>query len=911
MLRSVVLLFVALLFAPAFAAEPSIALPAGVTRVTEVEGIAEYGLPNGLQILLVPDASKPTTTVNVTYHVGSRMESYGETGMAHLLEHLMFKGSPKHPNPWGEFTQRGLQANGSTSFDRTNYFASFAANPETLKWYLGWQADAMVNSFIARKDLDTEMTVVRNEMERGENNPQNVLMQTDLAALFHWHNYGKPTIGARSDVENVDIPRLQAFYRRYYQPDNATLIVSGAFDPGRTLQWIADAFAPIAKPTRVLPTIYTLEPVQDGERSFYVRRVGGVPLLLAGYHVPAAADPDYAPMEAIALILGDEPAGRLYKRLVQKQLAASVYGFAWDLHDPGVAMFGAQLAPGQDLDAARAALLDTVQSFATEPVTEEELKRAQAKWVNDWNRSFTDPQKVGVALSGAVGQGDWRLFFLLRDRVRALKLADVQRVATQYLLTSNRAVGAYVPTESPKRAPPLGRPDVEAMLKGYHGDPGVAQAAAFVATPKNIEAHTERSRLASGMQVALLPKGTRGGAVHARLTLHYGSVDSLKGSGEVPEFTAALLDRGTSKMSRQQIADRFAELQAEVGFEGSGQNVTASIVTVRDKLPEVIALVGELLRDSTFPADALEEVRAQTLSSIEAQRKEPGPLVDNALDRHGDPYPLGDIRHARSFDEIEADVKAATLAQVKAFHDRFYGASYAEFGASGDMDANAVRQALAAAFGDWRSRETFTRAPQPLVPVAPEEFVIRTPDKQNATMMVREALPLNDLSPDYPTFTLANRLLGQGGNSRLWLRVREHEGLSYDIRSGVEWNQHEPNSMWQASAIFAPQNRAKVEAGFRDEVAQALQKGFTAGELEEARKGLLSARTLARSQDANLAAALAGNLFLDRTFMLSQQVDEAIARATLGEVNDALRKYLKPEQFVLGFGGDFKQKTQP
>jgi len=911
MLRSVVLLVVALLIAPAFAAEPPITLPAGVTRVTEAEGITEYDLANGLRILLVPDASKPTTTVNVTYHVGSRMESYGETGMAHLLEHMMFKGSPKHPNPWGEFTQRGLQANGSTSFDRTNYFASFAANPETLKWYLGWQADAMVNSFIARKDLDTEMTVVRNEMERGENNPQNVLMQTDLAALFHWHNYGKPTIGARSDVENVDIPRLQAFYRRYYQPDNATLIVSGAFDPGQTLQWIAAAFAPVPKPTRVLPTIYTLEPVQDGERSFYVRRVGGVPLLLAGYHVPAAADPDYAPMEAIALILGDEPAGRLYKRLVQKQLAASVYGFAWDLHDPGVAMFGAQLAPGQDLEAARQALVDTVQSFAAEPVTQEELTRAQAKWINDWNRSFTDPQKVGVALSGAVGAGDWRLFFVLRDRVRALKLADVQRVATQYLLTSNRAVGAYVPTESPRRAPALGRPDVAAMVKGYRGDPGVAQAAAFVATPKNIEAHTERSRLASGMQVALLPKPTRGGAVHARLTLHYGSVSTLMGSGEVPEFTAALLDRGTSKMSRQQIADRLAELQAEVGFEGSGQNVTATIVSVRDKLPAVIALVGELLRDSTFPADALEEVRAQTLSSIESQRKEPGPLVDNALDRHGDPYPKGDIRHARSFDEIEADVKAATLAQIKAFHDRFYGASYAEFGASGDMDPNAVRQALEAAFGEWRSRETFTRAPQPLVPVAPEEFVIRTPDKQNATMMVREALPLSDLSPDYPTFTLANRLLGQGGNSRLWLRVREHEGLSYDIRSGVEWNQHEPNSMWQASAIFAPQNRAKVQAGFRDEVAQALQKGFTANELEEARKGLLSARTLARSQDSNLAAALAGNLFLDRTFMLSQQVDEAIARATLDEVNDALRKYLKPERFVLGFGGDFKQKTQP
>ena len=884
----------------------TIAVPQGVTSVTSVEGISEYRLNNGLQVLLVPDASKPTTTVNVTYHVGSRHESYGETGMAHLLEHLMFKGSPKHPTVWAEFTKRGLQANGSTSFDRTNYFASFAANDDNLKWYLGWQADAMVNSFIARKDLDTEMTVVRNEMERGENEPDRVLMQDDLAALFHWHNYGKPTIGARADVENVDIPRLQDFYHRYYQPDNATLIVSGAFDPGQTLAWIDAAFGPIPKPTRVLPTLYTLEPVQDGERAFFVRRSGGVPLLIAGYHVPAAADPDYAAMEAIALILGDEPAGRLYRQLVQKQLAASVYGFSWDLHDPGVAMFGAQLAPGQDLEAARKALLETIEGIAREPITQQELSRAQAKWINDWNRRFTDPQSVGVALSGAVGQGDWRLFFLLRDRVRALKLADVQRIATQFLLSSNRAVGAYVPTDAPHRAPPLGRPDVEAMLKGYQGDASVAQADAFVATPQNIEAQTQRSQLASGMKIALLPKSTRGQAVQARLALHFGDEKSLFGSGEVPEFTAALLDRGTARTTRQQIEDRFNALQARVAFGGGGGSVSASIVTVRDKLPAVIRLVGELLRESTFPAEALEEVRAQTLASIEAERKEPDALVANTIERHGDPYPRGDVRDARSFDEIEADVRAATAGQLKAFHDRFYGASHAEFGASGDMDVAAVREALDSAFGQWTSKEPFARVPHPLVPVAPEEFVLRTPDKQNATMLVREALPITDLSPDYPTFTLANRLLGQGGSSRLWLRVREREGLSYDVRTGVDWNPHEPNSMWQASAIFAPQNRAKVEAGFREEVARALKDGFTERELEEAKKGLLSGRALARSQDGNLASALVNNLYLGRTFLVSQQVDEAIARATLAEVNAALRKYLQPEKFVLGFGGDFK-----
>ena len=878
----------------------------GLQPTRSVEGITEYRLANGLQILLAPDDAKPTTTVNVTYHVGSRHENYGETGMAHLLEHLLFKGSLRTKDPKAEFARRGLNYNGSTSFDRTNYFASFAANDDTLKWYLGWQADAMVNSFIARKDLDSEMTVVRNEMERGENDPQRVLWQRALASLFQWHNYGKPTIGARADVENVDIPRLQAFYRQYYQPDNATLVVAGKFDPQRVLAWAQAAFGKIALPKRKLPTLYTLDPVQDGERSYTLRRNGGVPLLLASYHAVAASHPDYAAFEALALIMGDEPGGRLYKQLVQKQRAASVYAASWDLADPGVVMFGAQLGAGQDIDAARTELVATLESISSQPLTAEELARAKAQWLNEWNRRFTSAEAVGVALSDAVGQGDWRLFFQLRDRVRELKLADVQRVAVQYLLPSNRALGTYLPTEQPLRAPEPARVDVAAALKGYQGDAASAQAEAFNATPANIEAHTERFTLASGMKVALLPKGARGQAVQARLTLRYGDEQSLFGSGDVPAFTAGLLDRGTAKRSRQQIQDRFDALRAQVQFGGDAGSVTASITTVRDNLAEVIALAGEVLREATFPPEALEELRRQSLAGIEAQRREPEALVGNMVERHGNPYVRGDPRYASTFDESVADVQAVTAEQLRSFQRRFYSAANAQFGASGDMDAAAVKKALEAAFGDWTSSAAYARIPSPLTPVKPERFVLRTPDKQNATMLVHLALPITDKDPDYAAFTLANRMLGQGGSSRLWQRVREKQGLSYDVGSNVGWNSHEPNSGWEATAIFAPQNLAKVEGAFREEVARALRDGYTQRELDEAKKGLLSARQLSRSQDATLAAALANNLYLGRTFAVSQKVDEAIARATLAEVNAALRKYLKPELFVFAFGGDFK-----
>ncbi|MDP1649701.1 MAG: pitrilysin family protein [Rubrivivax sp.] len=885
------------------------ALPPGITVASSVEGITEYRLANGLQVLLVPDDSKPTTTVNVTYRVGSRHENYGETGMAHLLEHLLFKGTPTNPNVWSEFTKRGLRANGSTSFDRTNYFASFAANEDNLRWYLGWQADAMVNSHIARKDLDTEMTVVRNEFESGENNPGRVLLQKTLAAMYQWHNYGKSVIGARSDIENVDIPRLQAFYRQYYQPDNATLIVAGRFDPARVLAWVARDFGAIARPQRTLPATYTLDPAQDGERQVTVRRVGGTPSIYMGYHAPAGSAPDFAAMEMIASVLGDTPGGRLHKRLVETRLAAQTFGFAWDLAEPGVVLLGASLAPGQDVSAARSAMAAAIDSLASEPVTAEELARARTSWLNGWDLGFTDPERVGVALSGAIGLGDWRLYFLQRDQVRKVTLADVQRVATTWLRPDNRTVGLYLPTTQPERAPQGERVDVAAMVKDYRGDATASVAESFDATPANLDARTVASR-AGALKVALLPKGTRGKVVQARLRLHFGDAQSLAGQQTVAALAASLVDKGGAGLTRQQIADRFDQLQAEVGFSGSGQTLSVSITTKRDRLPAVIDLVGQLLREPAYAPEPLDEARRQWLASIERQRKEPDAVIANLLARHGNPYPRGDLRHARSFDEMEQDVRAVTPEQLRAFHRRFLSAASGEFAAVGDLDAAAMQQALEAAFGGWRQPVggalAFQRVPQPLVAVPPQRFVELTPDKANANLRGVLALPISDRHPDHAALALANYIFGLGGNSRLWTRIRETEGLSYDVRSVLDWSSIDDNTNWTVSAIFAPQNQPRVETALKEELARSLQDGFTQLELDQGRAGLLNFRRLSRAQDAGTAGQLAQNLYLERRFAFAQQVDDAMARLTLEQLNAAWRKYISPERLVLAWGGDFK-----
>src|SRR5580700_9391174 len=269
-------------------------LPPGVVKKTAMAGITEYDYPNGLRVLLYPDGSSPKVTVNMTYMVGSRHEGYGETGMAHLLEHMDFIETTNGRQIKDEITAHagGGNWNGSTNSDRTNYYETVLANDENLKWALGLEADRMVNVKFTKKILDTEMTVVRNEFERGENSPQSVLRERVEATAYLWHNYGKSTIGSKDDLENVPVERPAAFYHKYYRPDNAVLVLTGRLDESKTLQFVADTFGKIPKPAQPLPADYTVEPPQDGERYVELRRVGEGQEVILAYHGPAAAHPD-------------------------------------------------------------------------------------------------------------------------------------------------------------------------------------------------------------------------------------------------------------------------------------------------------------------------------------------------------------------------------------------------------------------------------------------------------------------------------------------------------------------------------------------------------------------------------------------------------------------------------------------
>ena len=872
---------------------------------TQVEGVSEYRLSNGLRVLLAPDASKPTMTVNITYLVGSRHENYGETGMAHLLEHLVFKGTPSRGNIMQELGKRGMRFNGTTSYDRTNYFETFAANDDNLQWALEMEADRMVNSYIALKDLDTEFSVVRNEMEMGENNPRRTLWKYMAATAYDWHNYGKPTIGARTDVENVRIENLQAFYRQYYQPDNAVLVITGKLDVSKTLSLVERYFGAIPKPARTLPVTYTRDAVQQGAREVSVKRVGDTQLAAVLYHTAAASHPDAVAMEALSDILADTPNGRLHKELVEKNKAVSIAPWNFSLKEPGYIIFMAELGKEQSIADLRAGLQEALENIKAQPVTEQELQRAKTSLMVGFDDTMNDPQRLAMQLSESAASGDWRLLFWERDRLESLTAQQVQAVAENYFKESNRTFGQFIPTAAPERSVIPEQVDVSALLANYQGRAAVNAGENFDASPANIGKRTLRSTLPGGMQLALLPKTTRGQTVSGQLQLDFGDVQSLQGQATVSALTARMLMRGAGTLNRAALSSRLDELKAKISVDGGGSSVNVSFETVRQHLPQVLDIVRDIVRAPMLQPAEFDQLRKERITQIESQRSDPQAMASQAMRKALDNYAAGDVRKALSVDEILANLRATSLQDVQRFYQDFYGASHAKLTMVGEFDAAAVQAQSQALWGDWRSSKPYTRLTRNTYSASPARLMLAAPDKPNAMYLAALPLNLRDDSPDYIALALGNRVLGGGSNNRLEERLRQKEGISYSAGSQLSASSFEPVADLILYAIHAPQNLARLQTALREETERLVRDGITAQELDDAKKAMLESSKISLAQDGALSGTLLGQLSTGRTMDYTAQRLAKIEATSLEEVNAAIRKYMDWSRLVHVHAGDF------
>lgn len=877
-------------------------------KITEVEGITEYRLDNGLRVLLFPDQTKETVTVNITYNVGSKHENYGETGMAHLLEHLVFKGTPKHKDIPAELSSHGARPNGTTWTDRTNYFETFAATDENINWALSMEASRMVDSYIAKKDLDSEMTVVRNEFERGENNPFRVTLQRATAAAFSWHNYGKSTIGARSDLENVPIERLKAFYKKYYQPDNATLIVAGKFDNQDMIKRVTKHFAPIPKPNRKIQPLYTQEPAQDGEREVNVRRVGDAQLLLALYHIPAGPHADYAAIDVLNQILGDTPSGRLHKQVVEGKKASRTFGFGFQWAEPGLAIYGAQADQEFDLATTESAMLDVIENINKQPITDDEVEKAKRNLLKNIELSFNSSERIALNLSEWLAMGDWRLYFLHRDRLEKVTTKDVQRVAEAYLQRNNRTIGRFIPTKTPERVDIPQVDSVAKMVKGYKGKEAIAAGEAFEPSFDNIDSRTRVTTLSNGVEMALLSKKTRGESVVATFSIDMGTEESLKGLSTTGSAVGSMLMRGTKNFNREELQEEFDKLKATVQIGGSARGAYASVTTTKENLVPVIRLMTEVLQQPSFSKKEFELYKSTLKVDLETNLQDPQAIAFNEYSRRLNPYPKDHPRYVPTIKEQLERLEKLKHKDLKKFHERFYGASNMQISVVGDFNEGVVSGELEKLYGSWESEVNYQRVANPYQKLAVNDQEFNTPDKENAVFVAVTSLSIGENHEDAAAIELGNYILGGGFlNSRLATRLRQKDGLSYGAGSFIGQSAYDQKTSMGAYAICAPQNLAKVERGFKEELQRLLDDGFTDEEIKNAKTGLLQGKKVSRSQDRELVGRLVANLDLDRNMQWHKDYEKKMASLTAEEVKRVMNKYIKLENFSIIKAGDMSK----
>ncbi|MFM8849176.1 MAG: M16 family metallopeptidase, partial [Cytophagales bacterium] len=732
------------------------------------------------------------------------------------------------------------------------------------------------------------------------------LWQRVMATAFEWHNYGKSTIGARSDIENVPIERLQAFYRKHYQPDNAVLMIAGKIDEAKTLEMVNEKFGPLAKPERLLQTTYTKDPTQDGERTVTVKRVGDVQMVMLGYHISPGTHSDYPAIEVMNQILSTEPGGRLYKALVDTKKASSIGTINFQLQDPGIFLAFAEVLKEKSLEEAKNAMVKVFDEFNQNLPTKEELERAKTELLKNIDLSFNSSERIGLELSEYVGMGDWRMLFITRDKIKAVSLLDIKRVAGKYFKADNRTVGTFIPTEKPDRAEIPDAPNVQELVKDYKGTQTIAEGEAFDPAPANIESRTTKTTLPNGSKVAFLSKKTRGESVQARMTFRFGNEQTLANKGTIGELTASMLNKGTAKRTRQQIKDEFDKLKANVQIFGNAQQASVNIETTRPNLIEVLKLAAEVVKEASFPADEFEKLKEEEIAGIESQRSEPTAKASIRMQQHMNPYPKSDPRYVESFDESVASIKATKLEELKKFHADFYGANNATMSFVGDFDEPAVKALVTELFGNWKSATPYQRLVSKYNPVPAINESIETPDKANAFFVAGLGMEMRDDNLDYPALVLGNYMLGGGFlNSRLATRIRQKEGLSYGVGSQFFAGSLDNVGTFNAFAIYAPENVAKLEAAFKDEIQKVITDGFTAEEVAAAKSGWTQGQSVTRAQDNSLASTLNNYQFINRDMKWVENYEKQVNALTVDQINAAMKKYLKPEMMSIIKAGDF------
>ena len=906
-LRPALALFIALLTAGAPArARPAAPPPETARLEAQAGGFSSYRLQNGFKIILVPFPAAANARVELLVKTGSKLEGYGETGMAHLLEHLLFKSAGARADLKSELTRLGASWNGTTNADRANFFETLAAEPEKVDEAIRIEADRFIRASFTQAQLASEMSVVRNELERNDSDPGSLVMRALQRQSYFWHGYSRPTIGARSDIEEAPFAALQAFHRKHYRPDNAALIVSGNFEPQRVLALASRLFAPARNPDAPKIVGWTREETRASTNRSELYLPAGKTLAASAWKLPGMNERETYAFDLATSAICDPDWGSLRKDLVlERQIAVSAS--CGTRVQPDYSLLTALASGGQDADAEllSRALREHIESAAARGISDAQLERARRAELNAYERIENAHERLAALFSQAEVAGDWRLYFWQRDMVAAVTLAEANAALAKWTVAVNRSDVLLRHAEGP------GAPQLPATLPSpasagqlvagkqwpaiaRRADPLPKSAAELAAATTTMTLDGARAR------AALIARRTQGDLAWLELHNDYGNATALSGRAIACTIADQLIGYGGAGLDRDQLNARLEALQAHGSLSLGGIAIEAP----RRHIDAALDLLLDVWAAPSLPPDEFARIKAATVARLEAALKDPAQVAANTASLRFDNFPAGHPFKPRPLAEQLAEARAVEPDAVRACVADFGGRAQLRLAMVGDFTGDDVRTAWTRIARLAPARVAYQRIGEPAAPLSVDTTMIDVvmPEKPNASVTGTTLLRITDDAPDFAALRIAVKILGGDADSRIWARLRESEGLAYSAGANLAGNSFDPRSALRVHAS-APSNKAGAAIkGLQQELARALQDGFAPAEVERAKRAWLQERKTSLRDERGYAASLANGLYSGRDYAWLAQYDEKIAQLTTQEVSTALRKHLADAPMVWATG---------
>ena len=893
-----------------------------IKRLTNVEsvesmgGISQYRLKsNGMTILLSQNHAAPVITFMVVYHVGSRNESPGNTGSAHLLEHMIFNkstenfGRAKGHKTFQEVLYEAGADFGSTNmttwYDRMTGYSTLPS--DKLELAMKIEADRIGRALILDEERKSEMSVVRNEYEIGENDPGQALDKAVIATAILEHPYHWNTIGYRSDIEGVSTEKLREHYKNFFWPNNAEAILVGDFDEAKALAMFDHEFGAFPRSTKPIPQVITQEPPQEGERRVVVERPGKISLIELAYMRPNSLHPDFIPLDVLTSILGTGVNSRLYQALVEKGLATSADASNTTLRDPYPIVFTATVAPGVTHAQVEDSLKAALYRVGREGITEDELRKAKEQIEVSVIRSRDGTYAYASALGEAVASADWKWFLGYIDAVKAVTTEDVKRVAATYLIPGHATVGWFIPASAAASKSQA----AETLQPATKVKTGKAVASESAIKPKEPEkfpvirttfaSRTIHKTLPNGIILDLMenhavPTVAVSGAILA------GDAVTAQTKPALARLTAMMMERGTKSRTKQEIAALLDGAGATLSFGANTfqTNVAASMLS-RD-LNLVLEILADEIMHPAFDATELTKAKAEMKSTVLRASENTSTRAFERLTQLA--LPEDHPYRAPGSERMLSSIESIDVKDLAAFHATYYNGASLILTIVGDIDANAASALVEKLFKELAAG---TR-PQPeyrrVETSQPSHEAVSMPGKANMNLVYGFASDLRRSDPDYEAALIANAAVGQNSlTSRIGKRVRDTEGLSYNLFS--RWGLTDLlDGVWYVNVAVAPVNLAKAMHSTREEIEKYCREGITDEELD------VQKNFFAGNYRVNLGsnAGIAGSLVAAERFGYGpsylDEYPERMRKVTREQVNEAIKKHLHPDKLNVVVAGD-------